>query len=205
MLLRQLKGCGHWEPTWEPSAQTTSHARRTDADRRAAIMPARGPIRTTLNAIQVSTAQKGVRVPPSAPTSEAPHLVREGPFSFLWEPRWSHRRVSATRRRPTLSRRLDASSPWAISGLFSLGAERSFTVTRGWLTSGSGEGSGQGRARHEVFTFRLGPCSRRAWPAWSWPGPGGAPAFPRRRLTQLRVAVPAVRGRHRLTCGRYLS
>jgi hypothetical protein len=78
-------------------------------------------------------------------------------------------------------------------------------VTRGWLTSGSGEGSGQGRARHEVFTFRLGPCSRRAWPAWSWPGPGGAPAFPRRRLTQLRVAVPAVRGRHRLTCGRYLS
>jgi hypothetical protein len=38
----------------------------------------------------------GVRVPPIAPTSEAPHLVREGPFSFLWEPRWSHRRVSAT-------------------------------------------------------------------------------------------------------------
>jgi len=34
--------------------QTTSHARRTGTDRRVAIMPARGPIWTTLNGIQVS-------------------------------------------------------------------------------------------------------------------------------------------------------
>jgi len=42
------------EPTWEPPARTTSHARRTGTDRQVAIMPAPGPIRTTLNARQVS-------------------------------------------------------------------------------------------------------------------------------------------------------
>src|SRR5262249_40446947 len=33
---------GRWEPSWEPSARTTSPARRTGTDRRLAIMPARG-------------------------------------------------------------------------------------------------------------------------------------------------------------------
>jgi hypothetical protein len=44
-----MKKCGGWEPTWEPSARTTSDARRTGADKREAIMPGGGPIRTTLN------------------------------------------------------------------------------------------------------------------------------------------------------------
>ena len=45
------------EPMWEPSGRTTSHDRRTGTDRRRAIMPARRPIWTTLNGIQVSTDQ----------------------------------------------------------------------------------------------------------------------------------------------------
>jgi hypothetical protein len=44
------QGSGRWEPCWEPSARTTSCARRTSTDRQIVIMPARGPIRTTLNA-----------------------------------------------------------------------------------------------------------------------------------------------------------
>jgi hypothetical protein len=47
-----------WEPTWEPSGRTTSPARRTSADKRLAIMPGGEPIRTALNAIQVTTDQK---------------------------------------------------------------------------------------------------------------------------------------------------
>jgi len=49
------KDTGRWEPTWEPPGRTTSCAKRTSTDRRMAIMPARGPIRTTLNAWQAST------------------------------------------------------------------------------------------------------------------------------------------------------
>jgi hypothetical protein len=41
---------GHWEPCREPSARTTSCARRAVPDRQMAIMPTRGPIRTMLNA-----------------------------------------------------------------------------------------------------------------------------------------------------------
>ena len=39
------------EPSWEPSARTTSTARRTGMDRRLMIMPGHGPIRTTLNGL----------------------------------------------------------------------------------------------------------------------------------------------------------
>jgi hypothetical protein len=50
--------CRHWEPTWEPSGRTTSRVGRMSADKRLAITPGGGLIRTTLNAIQVTTDQK---------------------------------------------------------------------------------------------------------------------------------------------------
>src|SRR6266480_1605656 len=53
----------------EPPGRTTYPARRTNADKRVAIMPGRELIRTMLNATQVTTDQKAGA--PSAPTHPA--------------------------------------------------------------------------------------------------------------------------------------
>jgi hypothetical protein len=45
-----LKGCGHWEPPWEPSERNDFPRKANECGQAVAIMPARGPIRPTLNA-----------------------------------------------------------------------------------------------------------------------------------------------------------
>ena len=51
------------------------------------------------NLILLRIRRLGVRVPPSAPRSEALCPLRKGPFWSLWEPRWEPRALAATEQR----------------------------------------------------------------------------------------------------------